>query len=269
MLNFAAITPHPPIIIPTIGQLPDLEKAKSTIGGMQKLAEEFAKVRPSSILIISPHGPVDFYQFTINIAPSFTGHFFDFGDFQTELAFRNNKKLVGEIEKVCEKKKILLRKVIIEEIDYGALVPLYYLSQNYQEFKVVPLAYSFLDINTHFKFGKVLGSIIKRERSKIGIIASGDLSHRLLPEAPAGYSPRGKEFDQKLIELLEKKDVDGILNTDQDLVEEAGECGYRSIIILLGVLSEIGIENLKFEKLSYEGPFGVGYLVADFKISNF
>jgi len=50
---------------------------------------------------------------------------------------------------------------------------------------------------------------------------------------------------------------------DKNLVEEAGECGYRSIIILLGALDGL---DWKPEILSYEAPFGVGYLVANFKI---
>ena len=83
-------------------------------------------------------------------------------------------------------------------------------------------------------------------------------------DAPAGFSSRGKEFDGKLIEFLKNKDIDGILNMDPDLVEEAGECGYRSIIILLGVLNGL---NWQPEILSYEGPFGVGYLVANFKLN--
>ena len=48
-----------------------------------------------------------------------------------------------------------------------------------------------------------------------------------------------------------------------DLIREAGECGYLSIIILLGLLSEI--KGSKFKSLSYEGPFGVGYLVANIR----
>ena len=51
---------------------------------------------------------------------------------------------------------------------------------------------------------------------------------------------------------------------DKNLIEEAGECGYKSIIILLGALSLV--PNFKFEILSYEGPFGVGYLVANAKV---
>lgn len=277
MLLFAAISPHPPIIIPTIGTSSDLRVALKTVEGMKELSKKFAEAKPETVLIISPHGPVDFYRFTVNEASPLVGHFYDFGDFQTELKFFNDERLIEKIKKELETQNIPLRLVSVNELDHGASVPLYYLTNNLSnnlkiksnknlmnDFKVVPLAYSFLDIKTHFQFGKILASIIQNEKTKIGIIASGDLSHRLTPDAPAGYSSRGKEFDKKLIELLMKKDIKEVLNLDPNLIEEAGECGYRSIIILLGILSEI--KNWKFEKLSYEGPFGVGYLVANFKI---
>jgi AmmeMemoRadiSam system protein B len=263
-LVFASICPHPPIIIPTIGAPADLKLVSKTIKGMENLAERFAEAKPETVIVISPHGPVDFNYFTINQSPTLAGHFYNFGDFDTELIFKNDLELVEKIEKECKSARIPLRLVNISEFDHGTLVPLYYLSQKYSNFKVIPLAYSYLDLATHFKFGQILNKGSRGPSSaKIGIIASGDLSHRLTPEAPAGFSPAGAEFDEKLIEMLKKKDTKGILNLDPDLVEEAGECGYRSIIILLGALNGLDWQP---EILSYEGPFGVGYLVANFKL---
>lgn len=265
MLKFAAISPHPPIIIPTIGRPSDLKIVSKTIEGMEKLAERFGKAKPETVILISPHGPVDLHNFTVINSPTLVGHFYNFGDFQTELVFRNDEKLIGKIEKECSDAKIPLKTLNLKELDHGALVPLYYLSQGLPNFKLVPLTFSYLDLQSHFKFGQILAKIIRGGQSSAnyGIVASGDLSHRLTPDAPAGYSPRGKEFDEKLVELLKKKDVKGILNLEPELVETAGECGYRSITILLGVLDGLG---WKPEILSYEGPFGVGYLVANFKI---
>ena len=57
-----------------------------------------------------------------------------------------------------------------------------------------------------------------------------------------------------------------ILNMGEELVEEAGECGFRSIIILLGALSNLQQTTYNLQLLSYEGPFGVGYLIANVKI---
>ena len=49
---------------------------------------------------------------------------------------------------------------------------------------------------------------------------------------------------------------------DKCMIEEAGECGIRSLYILLGDMEGNSIQG---ELLSYEGPFGVGYGVMKFK----
>lgn len=263
MLNFAAICPHPPIIIPTIGSPPDLEKVSQTIKGMNNLSEKFSKAKPETTLIISPHAPLDFDYFTINNSPILIGHFYNFGDFQTELIFKNNLNLIKEIKKECKKGNMPLREISVKKIDHGSLVPLFYLSQMHPNFKVVPLSFSFLEREAHFEFGEILYKVIKKSKERIALIASGDLSHRVTKNAPAGFSPKGKEFDEKLIELLKEKRIKEILDLSPDLIREAGECGYRSILILLGILNKI---NWELEIISYQAPFGVGYLVANFKL---
>ena len=82
--------------------------------------------------------------------------------------------------------------------------------------------------------------------------------------APAGFSPKAKEFDKKLIQQLKKKSLEGILNIESELIDEAGECGLRSILILMGVIKNM---NYEFEVLSYEAPFGVGYLVGEVRFN--
>ncbi len=98
---------------------------------------------------------------------------------------------------------------------------------------------------------------------KIAIIASADLSHRLSKDAPAGYSSKGKKFDKRLINYLQKNQVQEILNLDHNLISEAGECGLKSIVMLLGIMN--GIQH-KPQMLSYELPFGVGHLTMNLKL---
>jgi aromatic ring-opening dioxygenase LigB subunit len=261
MLTFASICPHPPIIVPGIGSPGDLEIVKKTTEAMEKLAKDFSKARPETAVLVSPHGPVEFNQMTVNKTFPLRGDFRMFGN-PTSFEFKNDLDLIKEMEDACQKEKIPLGFIKEFPLDHGALVPLSYLSKDYSDFKLVHLAFSYLSLETHFNFGKAIGNVIKKSDKKIAFIASGDLSHRLTLEAPAGYSPRGKEFDEKLIGLIKGKDIEGILNLDPVLIEEAGECGLRSIIILFGVLDGSDFEP---EILSYEGPFGVGYLVANFK----
>jgi aromatic ring-opening dioxygenase LigB subunit len=261
MLSFASITPHPPIIIPTIGR-ENLNIVKKTVEAMQKLEQKLNQVNPDVIIIITPHGEIFPDAFCINLSEKYYGNFQQFGDLITKMEFNGNLELA---HKIREKTETSLPTTMISEsnLDHGVLVPLHYLTKNLKNFSIIPISYSFLDYQKHLEFGEKIKEEIMLSDKKIAVIASGDLSHRLTFDAPAGYSPQGKIFDKKLIDLLKKKSVNQILKLDPNLIEEAGECGLRSILILLGVIKNLNYEP---ELLSYEGPFGVGYLVMNFRL---
>ncbi len=261
MLSFAAIAPHPPILIPTIGR-ENTKRVQKTIEAMEELEKKIYEARPETIIIITPHGPILADAFSLNLNPKYQSNLEEFGDFATKLEFKTDTALAYRIKELMEDKNIPLILVSEPFLDHGTTLPLYFLTKRLNEVAVLPVGYSLLDFKTHFNFGDYLKEIILNEEKKIAVIASGDLSHRLTVDAPGGYSMRGKEFDQKLVELIANKNTAGILNLDSDLIEEAGECGLRSFVILLGLLERM---NYVPEILSYEGPFGVGYLVVHFQ----
>lgn len=258
MLSFAAICPHPPLLIPDIGK-EDALQVQDTSNAMQKLGHDLARKEIDTIVIISPHGPVFMDYMSINLAENLSGDFADFGS-EIRMDVPNDTELARYIKDLADTNKFPLQTVS-EPLDHGTMVPLYFLLQQRAEAKACHVSFSYLDYNKHFTFGEIISEAIENTDRKVALIASGDLSHRLTPQAPAGYSPRGKEFDEDLIERLERNDVMGILNMDSTLIEEAGECGLRSIVILLGALSRL---DYKFKRLSYESPFGVGYMVGRF-----
>jgi aromatic ring-opening dioxygenase LigB subunit len=262
MLSFAAFTPHPPILIPTIGK-ENLKRIQKTSEAMEELKKRIFETRPDTIVVISPHGALLPDAFSINLNPTYKSNLQEFGDFATELKFKTDTSLAFHIKELMEDKNIPLVMTSLESLDHGTIIPLYFLAKRLEGVSVLPIGYSMLDLKTHFNFGDFLKEIILNEEKKIAVIASGDLSHRLTKEAPAGYSPRGKEFDEKLAELITNKNAAGVLGLDETLIEEAGECGLRSLVILLGLLERI---NYAPEILSYEGPFGVGYMVVNFKL---
>ena len=256
MINFSAITPHPPILIPEIGSREDLTRISKTVTAMQRLSLEIKDRKIETILIISPHAPPDYDSFAINFKTKLKGSLSQFG-IDRSFDFENNLELVRQISSATKKAGIP-SSAIEAPLDHGSLVPLYYLTKDLK-CQLISLSLSWLSLNAHFEYGKIIGEILRKSSKKIAVIGSGDLSHRLIPAAPAGYSKRGKEFDELLIKMLQENDISGILNLKEELVEEAGECGLRSIIMLLGILSQT---KYSFNRLSYEGPFGVGYLVA-------
>jgi len=271
-LVFASICPHPPIIIPTIGGPDDLKKVPRTIAALKSLNQRLKEADLDTVIIVSPHGRLLNDNFSINTSPNLLGNFSLFGDTSEQFYFNNDLALGSAIIQKCQVENIPLKTSDEKFLDHGALIPLYYLGQK-NKFNLITISYCFKDIKSHFQFGKAIqdviqkadyetGTIIKKRTNKrIGFIASGDMSHRLNPDAPAGYSPKGKIFDDIIINLLKNNEADKILNINPTLADEAGECGFRSIAILLGILDGL---NWKPDILAYENPFGVGYLTVNF-----
>jgi aromatic ring-opening dioxygenase LigB subunit len=260
-LVFTSICPHPPIIIPTIGK-ENLAQVKATVKALEKLNKELIKAQPEIIIIISPHGTILPDAFCMNLCETYAGNFQQFGDFATKMELKGALSFAYKLRKSVEKQFPVIA-ISEPNLDHGTLVPLFYLCQKLKNFSILPMSYSLLNLEAHFDFGYKLKDEIINTQKRVAFIASGDLSHRLTPDAPAGYSPKGKVFDEKLIELLKNRDTRSILNLDPELVEEAGECGLHSIVTLLGIVSRMNYEP---EVLSYEAPFGVGYLVMNFKL---
>ncbi len=262
MLTFAAIVPHPPILIPRIGKN-NLQKLKKTVQAFDILEEDLNQANPDTLIVISPHGEINFNAFTINTNQIYSANFEDFGDFQTKLSFKSDLGFINHLKGKNET-KLPLQLILQENLDHGAAVPLYYLTRKVQDQRIVPINYSFLSYAKHLEFGELIKEAIFSTDKKYAIIASGDLSHRLSLQAPSGFSPSAKDFDKKLIQFLKKKSVQGILDLDPAVIEDAGECGLRSFLILLGAVKNMSYE---FEVLSYESPFGVGYLVGEMKFA--
>ncbi len=260
-LVFSAIVPHPLVLIPHIGK-EHISRLELTQKAYEKLAVELQNSQADTIIIISPHGIIQNDVFTINLNPVFSANFEEFGDFSTKLSFKGNIGLTYKIREKLETKS-KLQMISLENLDYGASIPLYFLAKKLPNLKIIPIYYSGLDYSNHFKFGQHLKKQILSSKDNIAVIASGDLSHRLNKNSPGGFSAKAKKFDNRVIELLQKNKITDLLTIDDNLIKEAGECGLKSIIILMGIMDGVKYES---QLLSYEFPFGVGYMVMNLKL---
>ena len=263
-LVFGCIVPHPPIIVPEVGEGREVEVG-ATIKAMGELADHLADYKPETIFIISPHGQGHHDAMGVLTANSVKGNLRNFGAWSVEMQFQNDLRAVAALQEEAKALGIPLRPIGERryDLDQGVLVPMYFLADAVEGVPLVPLTFSWLPMTTHFAFGQAIRRAAEKLERRVALIASGDLSHRLTPSAPAGYDPLGQVFDRQLVEAVKAHDVQRILTFEEDLVDRAGECGLRSIVILLGAL-----DGLKATPhvLSYEGPFGVGYMVAYYEI---
>ena len=142
-------------------------------------------------------------------------------------------------------------------------MPLDFLSKEAVHVPLVVISMSLLDNLELYKFGMLIEEVIANSKYNVALIASGDLSHRLTRTAPAGYDPAGRDFDLIILEKAKSGQLIEVMDIDEELVERAGECGLRPIIMLAGALDRHKITS---DIISYEGPYGVGYLVASFNL---
>ena len=203
MITYGAISPHPPIILPSIGSKDDLKLVKKTINALERTGENLAKEKPDEIVIISPHP------------------------------------------------------------EHGFYVPLYYLGKKMpKKTKISKILVTNPSYQYYFDKGRKLAEKQKNNQKNIAVISSGDLSHVLKEDGPYGFNPAGPKLDKIIIEAVKNNDPEKLLKINPEILEEGAECGLRSILFLMGT-----IPKAKTKILSYEGPFGVGYLVAEFKKS--
>jgi len=253
---FAAIMPHPPILIPAIGgkRLAQAEKSKKAL---EEAARRLKAANPDTIIVITPHGAVGQASVPVYTSRVFEGNFAAFGSAKLSYSFKGDSELALNIIKDTHLSGACPETLL----DHGVLVPLHYPLVAGVKKPLVPIAIAFMPLSRLFDFGKSLHQTIERLGRRVAIIASADMSHRLTADAPAGFSPQGKVFDEKLVELVKHNAVQGILKFDADLAEAAGQDALWSIAILLGALDG---QSAQPEVLSYEGPFGVGYMVTAF-----
>lgn len=260
----AYLMSHPPAIIPEIGKGQE-KQIEETTKSMEKIAKDIAQKEPETILIISPHGALFRDAVSIMGIPILKGNLSQFRSSQIHFEKENNLALAKEIDAkgwekgistvLLDADKIRLYH-LSSELDHGAIVPIYFVEKAYKSYQLIHINYGLLSRLQLYRFGHLMASCIEESDQKVAVIASGDLSHKLTKDAPAGYHPDGKVFDEKLLAFLEKGKVQDILSIDEKLSNEAGECGLRSIDIMLGIFEGY---DINVDILSYEGPFGVGY----------
>ena len=255
---FSGIAPHPPIMVPEVGGAACAE-VRDSINAMAEFTRRIIESGAETVVLISPHAPLDARAFVAYHATNLEGDFANFRAPGARVEFPLDERMLETITTIAGKQDYEVMSLDNFPLDHGSAVPLYFLDRNGWRGQVVALGYSFLANEDHLKFGSCIRAAADAEGRPVAFVASGDLSHRLKPEAPAGYNPAAHRFDDEVVNAIYDNSPERIVAIDQELRRNAGECGYRSMLVALGVTHEL---PLACEVLNYEAPFGVGYLVA-------
>ncbi len=291
----AYIVPHPPLAVPEVGKGQE-ESIPETMRAYREIADEIARQKPDTIILVSPHNRFCRDFFYMADGSSWASSFRDFRVHEPVIRMNYDEEMVQEIAQAAEREGIPAGNfgealIPSRTTDHGSLVPLYFLAQATTqataqaqattqtpapttatqeaeaagtldvEPKVVRLSITSFSHEKHREFGRVIGRYLAQTPKRVVFVASGDLSHRLLPEGPYGLSREAPAFEEALVQAIGCGDFDHVVSLKSDLCEEVGECGIRGFCILGGVLDG---NSYTSEVLSHEATFGVGYLVASF-----
>jgi AmmeMemoRadiSam system protein A len=259
-IKFGCISPHPPIIVPEVGRGREAG-AQRTIDALQQVAGEITVHRPETALIMATHGPLNPGAFVLLTAPAAQGDFGRWGAPKVSFHFDTDAELIAAIRDEATRAELPLDAANRWNggLDWSVTVPLHYLRSGMGDAPLTPMNISFLSAARHFRFGQAVRHAIDRVGRRAVIIASADLSHRLSEDGPYGFDPAGPELDRRVREAVADWDVEALLTMDEGFREQAGEDAVSSISFLMGALDGLPVRP---RVLSYEGPFGVGYMVA-------
>ena len=260
----AVMVPHPPLIVPQVGRGEE-KKIWKTTEAYGKAMRQTAAVRPDRVIIISPHATAYSDYFHISPGLGASGSFAQFGAPGTSFSVKYDKEFVTALCSAARKTGLPAGTQGARDsaLDHATMVPLWFLSQamNLRDTKFVRIGLSGLPPQEHYKLGMAIKSTAEKLGGSTAVIASGDLSHRLLAEGPYGFNEDGPKYDARIMDVMGRGAFGELFGFSDELCEEAGECGQRSFLIMAGALDGTSVTA---RKLSYEGPFGVGYGVCVF-----
>ena len=254
--------PHPPLIVPEIGRGEE-KKIQKTIDSYEEIAKRIGECKPETIVILSPHQIMYADYFHISPGQSAKGDFGNFRAKDVKFEVSYDMVFVKELCLMAEKRNLPAGTMgeRDKKLDHGTMVPLYFINQFLNNYQVVRIGLSGLPLVKHYELGECIKEAAERLGRKTVVIASGDLSHRLKDDGPYGYQTEGPMYDERIMEVMGKGSFAELFDFSEKFCDKAGECGHRSFTMMAGAFDKTEVEA---EKLSYEGPFGVGYGVCSF-----
>src|SRR5712691_10991001 len=142
-LVFAGIAPHPPIMVPEVGR-EAIAEVRSSIDAMAALTERVIRSEAETVILISPHAPLERDAFVAYDGPELYADFANFRAPTATVHARLDDELVSEITHSAAEIKLNTIRIRGVDLDHGTAVPLYFLQRYGWQGSVVALGYSFL-----------------------------------------------------------------------------------------------------------------------------
>jgi aromatic ring-opening dioxygenase LigB subunit len=270
-LVFAAIAPHGGIAIAEACTPDQLQLAAVTRRGMEELGRRSARANPDVAIVLTPHNiHVEGAMAVITsgtIAGALEGH--------PTVALRI---AVDRDLALAARDAIAADGTPVAGVSYGAndaaaasfpmdwavLVPLWFMGGRADPpVRTVVIAPARdLSYERHVAAGRAIAKAIASSSRRVALIASCDHGHGHDAKGPYGFTPKSKEFDDRVVDLVKRDDLGALLKMDPRLPVEGKADSYWQMLMLHGALEPA---RWRGEFLSYEAPTYFGMLCAAYE----
>ncbi len=258
----AFMVPHPPMIVPDVGQGSEAQILETT-RAYERAADELAALAPDTIVITSQHSVMYADYFHVSPGSGAEGSFRRFRAPGVRFSERYDTELVNRVCELADAEGFPAGTLGEQdaELDHGTMVPLWFVRKKYPGGKIVRIGLSGLPLTEHYRLGQIISQAAEDLGRRIVLIASGDLSHKLQSYGPYGFAPEGPEYDKKIMDVMGRAAFSELLKFDEDFCDRAAECGHRSFVIMAGAWDG---RKVTARVYSHEDVTGVGYGIVSF-----
>ena len=269
-LVFGCIAPHGGIAILEACGPEQRDLAVVTRRGMEELGRRFDRAKPDVAVVLTPHNiHVDGAMAVVTsgtVSGALEGH--------PTVALRSP---VDRTLALAIRDAIAADGIPVAGVSYGAndaaaasfpmdwavLVPLWFMGGRADPpvRSVVVAPARDLPYERHVAAGRAIARAAAASGSRVALIASCDHGHGHDAKGPYGFTPKSREFDEQVVDLIKRDDLSALLRIDPKLPVEGKADSYWQMLMLHGAL---GAGTWKGEFLSYEAPTYFGMLCASY-----
>ncbi|MFN2463475.1 MAG: extradiol ring-cleavage dioxygenase [Candidatus Dormibacteria bacterium] len=267
-LVFAAIAPHGDLAIPEAVGDEDARLAQATQRGMVELGRRFAEMAVDTVVIATPHNVHIEGRIAVGTAARMAGELAD-TPVPIALDCRVDRPLArallgaltaADIPAVSFDPAGADAADTIIPMDWGTLIPLWFMGGRDANVAVVPIAPARdLDAQAHVRAGAAIAAAAGDSGKRVAFIASADHGHGHDAGGPYGYSATSLEYDRRVVEIVRAGDLAPLADFPRGFVKDALADSWWQMLMLHGAAP-----GWSAEVLSYEAPTYFGMMCAAF-----
>jgi hypothetical protein len=266
-ISFAGALGHAPGIVAWRDAAPPHQQDQ-IYGGLDRLRQALVASAPEVLILFTSEHWANFFldhvsPFCVGRAAAYSGPIEPWLKIE-KTTIKGDPKLAEEVVLGCYANDLEPGFSYEMEFDHGTMIPLHFLTPQ-MDIPVVPIVINTLmppqpSVRRCLQLGHAVGEIARRSNKRIGLVATGGLSH---DPGERNHGFIDQSFDRRFLETLGTGDV---ARLGKYSVSDFASAGAGAIELLSWIALAGALENFTGEVIAYEAvePWATGIGVMSF-----